>query len=221
MTGPADWHDWHRRYEDPEHPLRERLGIIQRLIRAFLDQRPQAEVRVVSICAGQGRDLLEVLADHRSRVRVKGRLVELDPANADIARSLAQEAGADGIEVVTGDASVTDVYLGAVPADLVLVCGVFGNISDSDVERTVCALPQFCAQGATVIWTRHRHEPDLTPRIHHWLEAAGFEQLSFESTTLGAFTPDGGTPVQSVGVHRWPHQPVPLKPGQRLFTFLP
>jgi Putative methyltransferase len=175
---------------------------------------------VVSICAGQGRDLLDVLADHQSRARVKGLLVELDPANADIARSLAQDAGADGIEVVTGDASVTDAYRAAVPADLVLVCGVFGNISDADVERTVRALPQFCARGATVIWTRHRHEPDLTPRIHHWLEAAGFEQLSFESTTLGAFTPDGGTPVQSVGVHHWPHQPIPLKPGQRLFTFL-
>jgi hypothetical protein len=219
MIGQTDWADWHRKYENPEHPLSERLSMIQERIHAFLDGRERSEIRVVSICAGDGRDLLEVLATHPARARVKGRLVELDPANTRVASSLARDAEADDIEVVTGDASMTDAYAGVVPADLVLVCGVFGNVSDDDVERTVAALPQFCARGATVIWTRHRHEPDLTPQIHRWFESAGFELQAFDSTTLGAFTPDAGTPVQSVGVHRWPNDPVPLERGQRLFTF--
>jgi hypothetical protein len=219
VTDQTDWVDWHRKYENPEHPLSERLSIVQKRIRAFLDGREQSEIRVVSICAGEGRDLLEVLADHPARGRVKGRLVELSPVNTSVARSLAREAGADSIEIVTGDASLTTAYLGAVPADLVLVCGVFGNVPDDDVERTVAALPQFCARDATVIWTRHRHEPDLTPKIHRWFESAGFEPIAFDSTALGSFKRDVGTPVQSVGVHRWPRDPVPLERGQRLFTF--
>jgi hypothetical protein len=32
-------------------------------------------------------------------------------------------------------------HIDAVPADLVMLCGIFGNINDSDVERTVSAAP--------------------------------------------------------------------------------
>lgn len=41
------------------------------------------------------------------------------------------------VVVVCGDASVTSAYVGAVPADLVLLCGIFGNISDADIRATV------------------------------------------------------------------------------------
>jgi hypothetical protein len=69
--------------------------------------------------------------------------------------------------------------VGAVPADLVLVCGVFGNISDDDVKTTVLALPTLCAHGGTVIWTRHRREPDLTGAIRTWFKEAGFVERAF------------------------------------------
>jgi hypothetical protein len=82
-----------------------------------------------------------------------------------LARRAAQDAGLNGVQVVTGDASLTDAYVGAVPADLVLVCGVFGNISTEDIQRTIASLPQLCAVDATVIWTRHCLSPDITPTI--------------------------------------------------------
>ena len=40
------------------------------------------------------------------------------------------------VEVVTADASLTDQYRDMVPAEPVLVCGIFGNILDEDIERT-------------------------------------------------------------------------------------
>ena len=40
---------------------------------------------------------------------------------------------------------------GAVPADLVLMAGVFGNITDADAQQTITALPEQCAADATVI----------------------------------------------------------------------
>ena len=92
-------------------------------------------------------------ADHPGRERVRARLIELDPRNAESARAFARKADLDRVEVVTADASETNAYLGAVPADLVLMCGVFGNVSDEDVERTVRLLPGFCAREALVIWT--------------------------------------------------------------------
>jgi hypothetical protein len=213
-----DWAQWHRLYDLPGSALSRRLAIVQRQIRAFLDERAGAPARVVSMCAGRGRDVLEVLAEHPGGRAVGGRLVELDPTSAAEASRRARAAGLERIEVVVGDAGLSDAYLGAVPADLVLACGVLGNVPDDDVRRTVEALPQLCARGATVVWTRHRGAPDLTPAIRGWLLASGFEELAFESTDpdrLGPVT----FPSQSVGAHRWPRDPAPLQPGVRLFSF--
>ena len=55
-----------------------------------------------------------------------------------------------------------------------LACGVFGNISDADVFHTINLLPQLCRPGATVIWTRSRRVPDLTPAIRQYFAAHGF-----------------------------------------------
>ena len=114
------------------------------------------------------------------------------------------------LEVVVADAGLTDSYVGAVPADLVIVCGVFGNISDRDVEATVRAMPSLCSQGGAVIWTRHRHEPDLTPAIRRWFADAGFAEQAFTSPGIDSF---------AVGVHRLNGPGVTLSAGRQLFTF--
>jgi hypothetical protein len=194
------------------------LLIVQRFIREFLTARAGDDVSVVSVCAGQGRDILGVLAEHPDRGSVRGYLVELDPTNTAEAARRAQAARIDGIEVITGDGSATDIYAHMVPADLVLVCGVFGNIPTDDIYRTIEFLPQFCARNATVIWTRHRAMPDLTPTIRKWFQRLGFVELAFESTGAEAPRP-GRFPPQAVGAHRWPREAVPLSLGQRLFTF--
>src|SRR5262245_23297137 len=59
-----DWHEWHRAYDAPDSPLSQRLAVVQQYIRMVLDNAPPGPVRVVSMCAGEGRDLLGVLAEH-------------------------------------------------------------------------------------------------------------------------------------------------------------
>ena len=168
MSGSSiDWQAWHEGYES-DTPLRRRLEIVQRHIGEVLDSFDRSPLRVVSMCAGEGRDLLGALDGH-SRRDVTGRLVELDPELAERARAHAAALGLTGLEVSVGDAGDTTAYAGAVPADLVLACGVFGNISDADIEKTLRALPMFAAPDATVIWTRHRREPDMTVNIRRWL----------------------------------------------------
>jgi hypothetical protein len=141
---------------------------------------------------------------------VRGRLVELDSELAAAAREGVKAAGLEQLEVVVGDAGSTDSYLGAVPADLVLACGVFGNISDRDVETTVRVMRSLCAARGTVIWTRHRRRPDLTPAIRQWFAGAGFAEQGFTSPGIDAF---------AVGVHRLAEPPLALSAGQQLFTF--
>ena len=169
---------------------------------------------MVSVCAGQGRDVIDVVATHPRGPEVSALLVELDPALVAFARSRAAAAGAgvaEQIRVVEGDASQCHWYVHDVPADIVLVCGVFGNISEADITRTIQAMPGFCAPGGHVVWTRHRLPPDRTPAIRADFAAAGFTELAFEA-------PEDS--VMTVGHHRLDGPTAPFDPDQILFEFV-
>ncbi|MFJ6086265.1 class I SAM-dependent methyltransferase [Streptomyces sp. NPDC092369] len=205
-----DWQQWHDAYDTPESPLARRLLTVQDRIREALDACPPGPLRVISLCAGQARDLLGVLPSHTRRDDVHARLVELDPQNTDLAASAARSAGLHQIETVTADAALLDHYAGLAPADLVLICGLFGNITDQDIERTIDACAQLTRTGGRVIWTRHRKTPDRVPLICRWFEERGFagEWLTGEGQ------------LQSVGVHRFDGRPAPLQLGVRVFEFV-
>lgn len=127
-----------------------------------------------------------------------------------MANNALKEAGLHRLKADVGDAGITTPFAEAVPADLVMVCGVFGNVSDTDVRKTIEALPTLCAQGATVVWTRHRREPDLTPAIQGWFGEAGFDLISFDSPGPGEY---------AVGTHHLKAAPQPYVPNLPLFTF--
>jgi hypothetical protein len=208
--GLRDWVDWHRKYDDPDSRLVRRLAVVQEHILRTLDAGV-GELMLISMCAGQGRDLLPVLVGHTRRGDVRALLVELDERNATIATETARLAGLDRVEVLCADAALTDNYAGHVPADLILACGIFGNISLDDVQRTVEHLPSFAAAGATVIWTRGRWDgEDVTPDIRRWFGESGFEELAFDA-------PAGAT--YSVGVNRLIAPPSPFERGVTLFKF--
>jgi hypothetical protein len=206
-----DWVEWHATYDDPGSHLQRRLEIVQRRLRDALAEAPPGDLRLISMCAGQGRDVIGVLDGHERRDDVAARLVELDERLVGQARAGIAAAGLERVDVVATDAGDLAAYAGMVPADLVLVCGVFGNISDDDIARTVRLLPSLCRPGATVLWTRHRLEPDLTPTIREWFAAAGFVEVGFE-TVDGFFF--------GVGAHRWPGPTAPAPGEARLFTFV-
>ena len=204
-----DWYTWHHDYDEPGTVLARRLAAVQDQIRTALDAAPPGPLHAVSLCAGQGRDLIGAVARHPRRDDVSARLVELDPRNAATARAAAEAAGLPRVEVVTGDAALTDQYAGMVPAYLVLVCGVFGNMTDDDVRRTIGYCRQLCAHGGTVVWTRGRWEPDLVPQICDWFADRGFE-LGWVSDPAEGW---------GAGAHRFAGTPVPLERGARMFTF--
>jgi hypothetical protein len=89
----TDWAAWHDRYDDPLASLGARLAVVQSFIRDFLDSRSERDSRVISLCAGEGLDLLGVLATHPMKPAVTARLIELDPQLAAEARGAARAEG--------------------------------------------------------------------------------------------------------------------------------
>jgi hypothetical protein len=102
-------------------------------------------------------------------------------------------------------------WTGTTPAELPLLCGIFGNVSDEDVRRPVAAVPALLATGGTAIWTRNTCEPDLTPRARAWFAEVGVVE------TVSVAAPPPGWSV-CAGVSQASSQP--LGDGRRLFTFV-
>jgi hypothetical protein len=212
MESASDWVEWHRDYADPDSALSHRLDTVVARTRGLLDTRAAGPIRLISACSGQGRDVVGALSGHPRASDVSGRLVEANPENSAVAGQGLSAAGLTRIDSICADASITDAYAGVAPADVVLMCGIFGNISDADIHRTVALAPMLCAPGAHVVWTRHRRAPDLTVAIRRWFASSGFEEASFDSPGPGQW---------AVGVHRLVGPPAPLRKGVRLFTFIP
>jgi hypothetical protein len=102
------------------------------------------------------------------------------------------------------------VYRDAVPADVLLLCGIFGNVSEQDVRTTVANASRLCAPGA-VVRTRRREAPDQTPAIRGWFADAGFEELAFDSPGEDRF---------AVGTHRLVTEPLGFRGGLQMFSFI-
>jgi hypothetical protein len=208
-----DWVAWHRAYDDPASSLSVRLERVRQHLARALDQAPQGPLQLVSLCAGQGHDVFGVLPAHPRRDDVSALLIEADAQNADVAIQRAARAGLDHVQVRQADAGIVASFADALPADVLLLCGIFGNVSATDIRRTVDAAASLCAEGATVIWTRHRRPPDVTAQMRDWFAANGFDEVAFDALQTESLI--------GVGVHRLARRSPGIAgyPEQRLFTF--
>ncbi len=205
MTATTDWYAWHAPYDELISPQTLTLGVVQEHIRRFLDSMdPAGSAQLISLAAGQSRDVLPLLIEHPRGRAVRAVLVELDERNADFAEGAVASAGLPGVEVVTADAGLVDTFARVPRADLVLACGLFELLDDDATSRTVQVLPQLCAVGATVIWTEAAGRWQF---LDGRFAAAGFSgRLRTES--------DGVV----VGSHELLADPAPLIGGTRMFS---
>jgi hypothetical protein len=192
----TDWVRWHDEYADPGSSLSRRRAVVQRELRKALDAVDDGgAIRLVSMCAGDGGDVLPVLAEHPAGARTRALLVELDP-------ELARRAGEYALNA---DAGMTDPYLAYGRAHVLLACGVFGNIGVEDARRTIAAIPGLVEPGGIVIWTR---AGDQSQTIRGLFDEYGFRELGFTEDVRFR-----------VGVHRVTTVAPPPEAGARMFAF--
>jgi hypothetical protein len=210
VTSNDYWVRWHHQYDDPASPRSLRLLAVQHQLHDALDRAPAGRIHLISMCAGQGRDVLGVLPNHSRRNDVLACLVELSPELVSDARGSVTELGLDNVEVIEADASSTAVYADYVPADIILCCGVSGSISGDDMMRTAQELPHLAASGATVIWTMEGRPPDRRPWMRQIFRDAGFQEVGYETAEGALF---------GVGSARWPAAPPAFRPDVQMFVF--
>lgn len=213
----TDWRQWHECYDDPTSSLARRLATVRNEVERLLEDRRGARTQVSSICAGDGRDLLPVLATMDGDVDAV--LVEIDSELADRARAATAAMGLARVEVRTGDAGLASTLSGVPTADVFLACGVFGNITDSDLEMTIRALPAFVVPGGAVVWTRganlgddelSAYPGDPADLVRELFDRHGFTEETFVRPADAGFR---------VGVHRRSADAAQVAPPERMFSF--
>jgi hypothetical protein len=208
-----DYLKWHDAYDDPDSDLYWRLRKVQAHIRAVLDE-VEGPLRVLSLCAGDGRDVLQVLAEREDASRVRATLIELHPVLAQRAREFASASGLTNVTVRITDAGNTSAYAGAIPADLMIIIGVLGNLSDDDVRQTISTAPQLCRPGATLLWSRATIATERNAAIRALLAEAKFTELDYLE-----FDQSEGERA-ALGSARYDDPLQPLMIDRQIFTFL-
>ncbi len=213
MASGVDWVDWHRAYDDPDSSLTRRLLAVRREVALVLHRLPSGPIKIVSLCAGDGRDLLGAVAEHPRTQDVDAVLIERDPRLAAAATSQVVRAGLSAqITVREADAGDVTNFADVLPTDLLILCGVLGNLSDEDVTTTVRATVQLVRVGGYAIWTRGSFAPDRRQAIRAQFLECGCEEIAFESEPDGY----GVGVVRVVAPGRANGEQVP----SRLFSFI-
>jgi hypothetical protein len=209
--GPGLWTNWpERAYKQRRY--QQRLAAVQEHLAKRLDTTPAGPVRIISICAGDGRDLLGVLETHSRRSDVCAWLVEqsLQSVNAGCAHASALDL-AYAVRFLHADATLYATYQVIGLADIVLLCGVWGHVPVHERTSVIRALTCLCKPGGTVIWSRAVAKGiERLEQIQSLFVAPSWERIEL------SFTPDNSW---AVAAHRYRGPVVNLPTDGRIFHF--
>jgi hypothetical protein len=205
------WSDWpqeayrQQRYE-------QRLSKVREHFTECLDNAPRGPVRVLSLCAGDGRDVIGGLGSHPRRTDVTAWLIESN--RQSVALGVRQAASArleKAVNFLCGDATAYAAYKNITPADIVLLCGVWGHVRADERELLVRAVASLCKPGGSVIWTRGVL-PDTTrlQQIQLHFAALPWEEVRVSITSDHRW---------AVATYRYSGPPRELPRSGRLFRF--
>ena len=205
-----DWRAWHEEYDDPTSTLSRRLQVVRARLGEALDSVDAPVPRLLALCAGDARDVIPVLGSRADGHRVAAVVVEKDEVLAERARAAA--AGwLRNVDVRRADAGDVRSFRDVLPVDVLMLCGIFGNVERPTVRHFVGQAPAMVSAGGFVIWTRGAKGPDdPRPEVRRWFTEEGMPEISF----------DGPPETYGVGVNRVDaSRPHPVD-ERRLFSFV-
>jgi hypothetical protein len=190
----------------------QRLHAVQEHLRRNLDEAPAGPLRLISICAGDGRDVIGVLRTHGRRSDVSAWLIELDRQSVAAGmREASIHSLQDAVQFINRDATDYAVYQGMVPADVVLACGVWGHVPAHERKSLVDALARLCKPSGAVTWTR-----GVSGGITRLNE---IDQLFARQTWESVKRTITADKKWAVGTYRFLGPPVELPQAGRIFNF--
>lgn len=209
-----DWRQWYKHY-DSLPSLQARLQIVREQIIAALNDCPPGPIRIVSVCAGDGRDLIGALPDHPRQRDVTAWLIDNHAESIARGEAAANDAGLGAqVRFVNADATVAGNYAGLVPADLIILSGFLGHLRNDDVPSLIESLPMLCKSGGWTIWNRHlvmNKGREQVPAIRELFRQSQFEEIHFGITSHDGF---------AIGRVRYTGRGMPLDNARVLFEFV-
>lgn len=207
------WNGWPEKAYKKDH-YQQRLLAVQKHLAECLDIAPPGSVRIISICAGDGRDVIGVLGSHQRRKDVSAWLVELNRKSVAAGVRHTISAGLENaVNFLNEDATLYLTYKNITPSDILLLCGVWGHVPTDERVQLVGAIASLCKPGSTVTWTRGVSKG--MARLHEIQSL--FSGSSWESVCV-SLTSDKNW---AVATHRYCGPPKELPESERLFHFKP
>jgi SAM-dependent methyltransferase len=147
------WNSWpDRAYARKRY--QHRLATVKQQLQDCLDAAPAGPIKILSICAGDGRDVVGAVDQHPRRNDVAAWLVELSADSVALGKRHAVAAGLEeSLHFINGDATDLSTYKNVPACDVILLCGVWGHVPQTDTAALVQGLAAFCKPGATVLWS--------------------------------------------------------------------
>jgi hypothetical protein len=208
---PSVWSGWpDRAYQ--RNRYQQRLSAVQQHLIECLETAPRDSLRILSLCAGDGRDVVSVLRSHPRRTNVSAWLVEIDRRSVAIGMQNVESAGlVDSVRFLNEDATDYATYANIPPSHITLACGVWGHVPTQERASFVHAIACLCQPGGSVIWTRGVSKG--MDRLHQIL--SHFTPACWEEVRV-SLTPDKGF---AVATHRYCGPLIERPTGGRIFNF--
>lgn len=147
-----DWSKWNLFYEDKITTQYHRLIAIKQYIKNIL--LSEENNTVLNICSGESRDILQTLVELEM---LDVPVYSIDTHTNSINNSMlyANEHNLLNYNAICEDASLSDTYIEYnVPrSKLIILSGVFGMLSDIEINRLLKSLPMFIKNDGYVVWT--------------------------------------------------------------------
>lgn len=195
--------------------LSARLRLVQAQLRSAIGACEPGPVRILSLCAGDGRDILGACEGHPRCRDVHAVLIDTDAVALQRAETWAAEAGMEGrMQTLCADATLAASYRGLPHADIVLVSGVLAHVSRASVPGFIRSLPMLVKTGGRLIWNRHlvlNHGSEHVSLLRELLHSTGFTEEVYELTSERGF---------AVSTARYHGDVLPLDEKRVLFEFV-
>jgi hypothetical protein len=190
----------------------QRLLLVQEQLAQCVDTARPGTIRILSMFAGDGRDVLGVLGNHQRQNDVVACLIEQSSQAVDTGTQRALELGLESVATFRHtDATDYEAYRGLAPADLILLCGVWGHVPSQERPQLIQALASLCAAGGMVIWTR-----GISKGMKQFEQIEGlFTAAQWEPVQI-RFTPNN---QWAVATHRYYGTAIPRPTQGRIFHF--